>query len=295
MPGFQDGSSPVALSIDVEDWFHSENIKPVMPRESWDAAEFRVERNTRKMLDILRESGAHATFFILGWVAEKCPALVRAIADDGHEIASHGYAHELVYTLTPEAFRSDVLRARELLQDISGVVVRGYRAPCFSITNWAIPILRDVGYSYDSSVVNTIAHDRYGHLDGFVASELIAPLEKDFYEVCVSCVRVGRRGVPWGGGGYFRLVPYRLWTWGVDSIRRSGEPYVFYIHPWEIDPGHPRMAGISMTSQFRQRVNLSRCAARFRALTMSYRSITIGDLLESRVHEHDDNSSRVVT
>ena len=274
------GSGKTALSIDVEDWFHTSNMDGVIAREAWEQCELRVERNTMRMIEILDACDARATFFVLGWVAEKCPQLVRAIAAAGHEVASHGYAHELVYSLQPSAFRSDVLRSKQYLEDLTGKPVRGYRAPCFSITEWAIPILQDAGFDYDSSVVPTIAHDRYGRLNGMDASRPIVLLRDGFYEVGISCIKLGKRGIPWGGGGYFRLVPYLPWLWGVRRILRSGMPYIFYIHPWEIDAGQPHVPGIKAAHGFRQRVNLQRCEGRFAALVGAFEWIALCDLID---------------
>jgi polysaccharide deacetylase family protein (PEP-CTERM system associated) len=269
-----------ALSIDVEDWFHTDNLKDVIAAEAWESCELRVERNTMRMMEILQSANVRATFFVLGWVAERFPDLVRAIATAGHEVASHGYGHELVYSLQPSAFRSDVVRSKRYLEDITGKAVRGYRAPCFSITEWAIPILQDAGFDYDSSVVPTIAHDRYGGLSGMHAGRPIVLLRNGFYEVCISCLRLGKRGIPWGGGGYFRLVPYRLWLHGARTILHSGMPYIFYIHPWEIDPGQPRVAGMKATNWFRQRVNLHRCEERFAALVGAFEWMPLCELID---------------
>lgn len=274
------GSGKVALSIDVEDWFHTANLNGVIAREAWERCESRVERNTMRMMEILDTCKTRATFFVLGWVAEKCPQLVRAIAAAGHEVASHGYAHEPIYSIRPSEFRSDVLRSKQYLEDLTGKAVRGYRAPSFSITEWAIPILQDVGFDYDSSAVPTVAHDRYGRLNGMDAGEPIVLLRDGFYEVCISCIQLGKRGIPWGGGGYFRFVPYLAWVWGVRRILRSGTPYIFYIHPWEIDAGQPRVAGIKATNQFRQRVNLQRCEGRFAALVSEFEWIPLCDLID---------------
>jgi polysaccharide deacetylase family protein (PEP-CTERM system associated) len=269
-----------ALSVDVEDWFHAHNLRDVVSREAWESCELRVERNTMRMLEILQASNARATFFVLGWVAERCPQLVRAIAAAGHEVASHGYGHELVYSLGPREFRSDVVRSKKYLEDLTGKAIRGYRAPSFSITDWAIPILQDVGFDYDSSVVQTVAHDRYGRLSGMHAGRPIVSLRNGFHEVCVSCIRLGKLGIPWGGGGYFRLVPYPLWLQGVRTILRSGMPYIFYIHPWEIDPGQPRVTGIKATHRFRHRINLHRCEKRFAALVGDFKWMPVCDLID---------------
>jgi polysaccharide deacetylase family protein (PEP-CTERM system associated) len=274
------GAGQAALSIDVEDWFHVENLKGVIARDSWERCELRVERNTMRMIELLDACKARATFFVLGWVAEKCPQLVRAIARAGHEVASHGYGHDLVYSLRPSEFRADVLRSKRHLEGLIGKPIRGYRAPCFSITDWAVPILQDAGFDYDSSVVPTLAHDRYGQLRGMDAGRPIVPLREGFYEAGISCIRFGRRGLPWGGGGYFRLVPYRLWCQGVRMILRSGMPYVFYIHPWEIDPGQPRVKGLDVASRFRHRVNLHRCEQRFAALVDAFAWMPLCDLID---------------
>jgi polysaccharide deacetylase family protein (PEP-CTERM system associated) len=246
----------------------------------WEDCESTVERNTMRILEILEARKVGATFFVLGWVAERFPEMIRAIAAAGHEIASHGYNHELVYSLTPEAFRADVARSRALLEQISGRPVKGYRAPCFSITEWAIDILHDEGYTYDSSMMPTIAHDRYGRLDGIDARHAIVELREGFTEVCVSCISLGGKGIPWGGGGYFRLSPFSLWMKVIASIRVAGLPYFFYIHPWEIDPDHPCPGGIGAVNRFRQRINQSRCEQRFVALANAFKWTTIGDLIK---------------
>lgn len=268
------------MSVDVEDWFQVENLKPVIPRASWDARERRVERNTMRILDLLDEQEVKGTFFILGWVAERHPGLIRRIADAGHEIACHGYGHDLLYTLTEPEFRADIDRCKKLLEDVTGAPVLGYRAPSFSITDWAVPILQEMGFQYDSSVFPTVAHDRYGRLTGVDAGRPILELRPDFYEVCISCLPVGNRGLPWGGGGYFRMIPYLPWQAGVRRILGTGAPYVFYIHPWEVDPGQPRVDGLGRLSRFRHYVNLDRCEDRFRSLVAGFQWTTIKSILD---------------
>lgn len=270
-----------AMSVDVEDWFQVENLKPVIPRSSWDSRERRVERNTMRILELLEEGEARATFFVLGWVAERHPGLIRRIAEAGHEIASHGYGHDLLYKLTEAEFRADVDRSKKLLEDTTGKQVVGYRAPSFSITDWAVSILRDMGFEYDSSVFPTVAHDRYGRLSGVDAGEPILELRPNFFEVCISCLPLGNRGLPWGGGGYFRMIPYLPWQAGVRRILSSGSPYVFYIHPWEIDPGQPRVAGLGRLSRFRHYLNLDRCEDRYRALVSDFQWTTVKSVLEN--------------
>lgn len=274
-----------AMSIDVEDWFQVENLKGVVPRQTWDQCQSRVERNTDRMLEAMARTrgGVRSTCFVLGWVADRFPALVKRIAAAGHEIASHGYGHELIYKQKPEEFRADVERSKKLLEDQTGQRVTGYRAPSFSITDWSIDILRDLGFEYDSSSFPTVAHDRYGKLSGMHAGVPVQEIRPGFQEVCVSCLTLGKKGVPWGGGGYFRLIPYPVFKRGVSRILAGGRPYVFYIHPWEIDPGQPRMDGLGRTSRFRHYVNLGRCEARFQALLRDFEWGTVREVMEGEL------------
>jgi polysaccharide deacetylase family protein (PEP-CTERM system associated) len=268
-----------AMSIDIEDWFHVENLKGIIARDTWDERELRVERNVDIMLQAMADRGVRSTCFVLGWVAEKCPALIKRIADEGHEIASHGYGHDLVYSLTPEQFHEDIERSTKHLRDLTGQPVTGYRAPSFSICDWAIDVLQEHGITYDSSAFPTVAHDRYGKLTGMDAGHPIVELRDGFHEMCISCLTLGTRGVPWGGGGYFRLFPYPLFRRGVRRILRHGHPYVFYIHPWEIDPGQPRMDGLKKSYAFRHYVNLGRTERRFAQLLGDFQWTTMHDLL----------------
>ena len=279
-----DGGRAV-LSIDVEDWFHVENLRPAIPRESWGERQLRVERNVDRMLELMDAAGGvRATWFVLGWVADRSPDVVRRIAAAGHEVASHGYGHELLMTLTPDAFRLDIERSRAVLEDLAGTPVRGYRAPSFSITDWAIPVLQESGFLYDSSVFAATGHDRYGRLAGVRAGDSVVEIVPGFYEVGVSCLAVGSVGLPWGGGGYFRLLPYGVFLRGLRHVLKR-RPYVFYIHPWEIDPGQPRISGLPPTFRFRHYVGLARCEARFAALLRDVRWSTMFELVEStRVH-----------
>ena len=267
------------MSIDVEDWFHVENLKPAIPRESWKGRQLRVERNTDRILELLDEHDTRGTFFILGWVAESSPSLVQRIAAAGHEVACHGYGHRLVYELSEREFRDDVRRCKELLEELAGIAVRGYRAPSFSITDWAVPILRELGFTYDSSAFPTFAHDRYGRLSGLSPGRQVIELEPGFHEVCISCLMVGSRGLPWGGGGYFRLLPYGVFRRGVAHIRRSGEPYVFYMHPWEIDPDQPRVSGLSRLDAFRHYVGLAHTEPRFKSLLGDFRWTSVASVV----------------
>jgi polysaccharide deacetylase family protein (PEP-CTERM system associated) len=284
------GSAPHAvMSIDVEDWFQVENLKAVIPRDTWKTRQLRVERNMDRMLAAMAEKGVRSTCFVLGWIADRCPSLVKRIAAEGHEVASHGYNHEMLDTLSQEKFRADVERSKSLLEDLIGKEVIGYRAPAFSIKDWSIPILEDVGFAYDSSAFPTVAHDRYGRLTGMDAGQPLAELRPGFHEVCVSCLRIGSRGLPWGGGGYFRLIPYPIFRRGVQRILRTGQPYVFYIHPWEIDPGQPRVEGVARSYRFRHYVGLESCERRFGLLLGDFRWSTMAELVEA--WKQDGNSA----
>lgn len=275
--------APLAvMSIDVEDWFQVENLKAGVPRDSWETRERRVERNTRRMLELMAKHGVKSTCFILGWVAERHPQLIRDIAAAGHEIASHGYGHELIYEIGPERFREDIRRSKGLLEEISGRRVEGYRAPNFSITDWAIDILRDEGFTYDSSSFPSLGHDRYGRLSGMPVGAPGAQISAGFREVCVSCLPLFGRNIPWGGGGYFRMIPYGIFARGVGAILRKNTPYVFYIHPWEIDPDQPRISGIKRSYAFRHYVNLARCESRWEALLASRKWTSVEALLAAR-------------
>lgn len=268
------------MSIDVEDWFQVENLKSVIDRDSWDDRERRVECNTDRMLELMAERDVTCTCFILGWIADRHPELIKRIAEGGHEIASHGYGHELIYNLSQDEFRQDIDRTKKLLEDLTGQKVSGYRAPSFSITDWAIPILQDVGYTYDSSAFPTVAHDRYGKLTGMEAGKPIVTLREGFTEICISCVSLAGRGIPWGGGGYFRLLPYPIFRRGVKRILKRGMPYIFYIHPWEIDPGQPRLKRLKKSHAFRHYVNLDKCESRWSQLLNDFQWTTMAKLLE---------------
>jgi polysaccharide deacetylase family protein (PEP-CTERM system associated) len=272
------------MSIDVEDWFHVENLRPVIRRDSWNERQLRVERNTDRILELIadRGGGVRGTFFVLGWVATRRPHLVRRIADAGHEVASHGYGHEVLDALSPTSFRADVERSKGVLEDLTGTEVRGYRAPSFSIQEWAIPILQELGFAYDSSLFPSFGHDRYGKLAGITAEKPIVELTEGFFEVSISCLTVASRALPWGGGGYFRLLPYSVFVRGARQILQSGRPYVFYLHPWEIDPGQPRVEGVRGIYRFRHYVGLHRCETRFTSLLRDFRWTTIAELLRGR-------------
>lgn len=282
-----------AMSIDVEDWYHVENLRRVVPRHTWQAQQLRVDRAMDHMLELMAKWNVKATCFVLGVVAERAPELVRRIADAGHEIASHGHRHELVSELKPAEFRADVAESKQLLEDMTGQRVRGYRAPSFSLTEWAFPILRDVGFEYDSSLFpTTIAHDRYGKLAWLNAREGPIVRHGGLTEVSMSCLSLGAHALPWAGGGYFRLMPYRVFKLGVERILSSGKPYVFYIHPWELDVTQPRLGGLRRTERIRHYLNLEKTESRWISLLRDFRWMTIGELL-SQLEEMRDGVGQI--
>ncbi|HEX8126259.1 MAG TPA: XrtA system polysaccharide deacetylase [Allosphingosinicella sp.] len=248
-----------ALSVDVEDWFQVGAFETVIGRDQWEGLEHRVERNGNAVLDLFAEAGVKATFFTLGWVAERHPALVRRAAAEGHEIASHGWDHQRVFNLGEEGFRADLRRAHAAIRDAAGVEPKGYRAPSFSIdvrTPWAHRILAEQGYSYSSSVA-PVAHDHYGWREAprFAHRPLA---DSDLIELPVTTVELAGRRMAAGGGGFFRLLPYRFSSWAIDRVNRDEErPAVFYFHPWEIDPGQPRVAAAPLKSRLRHYSRLS--------------------------------------
>ena len=249
-----------ALSVDVEDWFQVGAFENVIDRSSWDSLTPRVERNGRAVLDLFERAGVKGTFFTLGWVAERYPGLMRRVVEAGHEIASHGWDHRRVFTMSPEEFRIDLRRARTAIEDACGVTPAGYRAPSFSIdrrTPWAHHVLAEEGYGYSSSVA-PIRHDHYGWPEAprFAYRPLA---DADLLELPVTTVELGGRRMAAGGGGFFRLLPYRFSSWAVSRVNEGDErPAVFYFHPWEIDPGQPRVAHAPLRSRFRHYTNLGK-------------------------------------
>jgi len=248
-----------ALSVDVEDWFQVGAFERVIDRSDWDRLPSRVERNSEAVLALFEHAGVKGTFFTLGWVAARFPALLRRVADAGHEIASHGWDHKRVFTMDAVSFRADLERARRAIEDATGQSPKGYRAPSFSIdrrTPWAHPVLADLGYTYSSSVA-PLKHDHYGWPEA--PRFAFRPLgDSDLIELPVTTVEVGGRRYAAGGGGFFRLLPFRFSSWAIERVNRAeGRPAVFYFHPWEIDPGQPRVAKAPLRSRLRHYSRLS--------------------------------------
>jgi polysaccharide deacetylase family protein (PEP-CTERM system associated) len=261
-----------ALTIDVEDYFQVSAFAPYIRRSEWDARECRVERNVNRLIDILAERDVKATFFTLGWVAERYPQLIRRMVEQGHELASHGYGHERASDLDRAAFTHDVTRAKHLLEDIGGRPVLGYRAPSFSIGTgnlWAFDVLAEAGYTYSSSIY-PIKHDHYGMPDSPRFAYRVGG--SGLLEVPVTTLRMMNRNLPSSGGGYFRLLPYALSRWMIGQVNREDrEPAIFYCHPWEFDVDQPRIPGIDAKTRFRHYVNIGRMEDRLRSLLQDFR------------------------
>lgn len=261
-----------ALSVDVEDYYQVQALAEAFPRTIWNGCISRVENSTALILDILETAGVHGTFFTLGCIARRHPGLVRRIAAAGHEIASHGLGHRRVDSQTPEEFRSDIRQAKAILEDCGGRPVRGYRAATFSVgphTPWAWPILEEEGYAYSSSVY-PVVRDFYAFPDAPRRPYRPAGTSS-LIEIPIATVRLLGRNWPCGGGGYFRLLPYNASRRAIARINREGAPAVFYIHPWELDPGQPRPAGVPLKSRLRHYLNLSRTAGRLSRLAKDFR------------------------
>ena len=259
-----------AMSVDVEDYFQVSAFAPHIARADWERLPCRVERNVDLILGLLDESGAKATFFTLGWIAERHPTVVRRIAGHGHEVASHGYGHERASDLSPERFREDITRAKKLLEDLSGTEVCGYRAPSFSISRrnwWAVDEIRAAGYRYSSSIY-PVKHDHYGMPE---APRFPYRLHDMLWELPPTTVPLLGRNWPAAGGGWFRLLPYGVSRWLLRRVNdKEQAPCMFYFHPWELDPDQPRQSGVGLKTRFRHYVNLERMEVRLRRLLRDF-------------------------
>jgi len=284
-----------ALTIDVEEHFQAHAYERVIDRRDWERLPSRVAANTRRVMALLAAHGVRATFFVLGWVAERHPELVREVAAAGHEVASHGYAHELLYRQEPEAFRADLGRSLEALRRaVPGTEVLGYRAPAFSLTDdslWALPILREYGLRYDSSLLPLGARAagqgsrlRGGKRHGVRgAGRFAARLHDGLWEFPVSTLRVAGRNWPVAGGGFFRLFPLWVTRGAIRRINAEGEPAIVYLHPWELDPQEPPVTGVAALARFRHRVNLDRTEERLRRLLSTYAFAPLREVFAARL------------
>jgi polysaccharide deacetylase family protein (PEP-CTERM system associated) len=299
-----------SLTIDIEDYFQVSAFERCVSRDCWDRYSLRVEDNTKRILDILDEYQIHGTFFILGWIAEKCPSLVKNISIKGHEIASHGFGHQRIYNQTRTEFRDDIRKSKAILEEITGGKIYGYRAPSYSIsmdTLWAYDELLEAGYLYDSSVF-PIQHDLYGipnwprfpftiekSLDGtwmpkealstHLNANIFSRHSDKIVEFPITTFSMGGKNIPIAGGGYFRLFPYPFTRWGLRRINRGeGCPFVFYLHPWELDPNQPRINGASPKSRFRHYLNLQKTESRLKRLLNDFSFASINEVFMYKVN-----------
>ena len=271
-----------AMTVDVEDYFHVAALAGSIDRSRWDEMEYRAEGSTRRLLDLFAAADLRATFFVLGWVAKRSPALVREIHSRGHEIASHGMSHKLVYDQTPEEFARETYESKALLEDIIGAPVLGYRASTYSITKrslWALDILKEAGFIYDSSIF-PIRHDLYGIPDAPLApARITTPKGASIVEFPMSTAPMFGARIPVSGGGYFRLLPYWLTRAGLRKLNdQLHRPFIFYLHPWEVDPQQPRVR-THWKSRLRHYTNLDRCEARLLRLVQEFRFARVRDVL----------------
>lgn len=305
----------ILLTIDVEDWFQVENFKKWIPFSSWPSQELRVERNTHRILDILDSielkapapllkniksdllikhnpgprQNPKATFFVLAWVAERLPDLVREIYSRGHEVASHGYYHRLCNIEPKEDLKKDLITSKKLLEDIIGAPVYGYRAPNFSIDNDVLQLIKKCGYVYDSSFNSFEMNKRYGRID-LRADEkngISFKISDTFHELPISNIKLGDFTLPWGGGGYFRLVPFFFFKYGIQAALKKENAYLFYIHPWEIDPDQPKVYEAAFYYRFRHYINIKKTHLKFNSLIKTFskcRFITCAQYLGKTAH-----------
>lgn len=270
------------MSVDVEDYYQVSAFAKSVATSEWEQYESRVVANTQRLLDLFAEKKVKATFFVLGWVADREPQLVKKIHRQGHEIASHGYSHQLIYNQTPEVFKEETIKSKQLLEDLIGEEVLGYRAASYSITKrnlWALDILAEAGFVYDSSIF-PIRHDRYGIADAkTIPHKLATPNGAELVEFPLTTRRMGNLNIPVAGGGYFRLYPYFLTRHFLKAVnKKQGEQFVFYLHPWEVDPQQPRIEA-SWFSKFRHYNNLEKCESRLSNLMDDFNFTTMKAVL----------------
>lgn len=292
-------SRRILLTIDVEDWFQVENFKDQIPFSKWSSYEFRAEQNVSILLDMLDGASERfmggkpikATFFVLGWIAERSPGLVKKIVHRGHEVASHGYGHDLCNHMIPRDLDQDLILSRSILEDAIGQRVSGYRAPSFSINDPILDRIEAAGYRYDSSYNSFSLHGRYGRMDASKGRRAGIAIRRPsgFFELPVSNLTIGGQVLPWGGGAYFRLIPFPLFRQGIQRIISRQGAYLFYLHPWEIDPGQPRVKGASLFRKFRHYTCLGRTGKKLAAMARAFSDcawVSCRDYLEEKTGSH---------
>jgi polysaccharide deacetylase family protein (PEP-CTERM system associated) len=288
-----------AMSIDVEDYFHVAALAKVIHPDQWGSLPSRVEQNTERLLALFERNNVKATFFVLGWVADKYPQLVRKIAAGGHEVASHGYSHQLIYSQTPDVFREETMRSKALLEDIIGAEVSGYRAASYSITHkslWALDILAECGFTWDSSIF-PVRHDNYG-IPGSPRAPYTIETEKGHLlrEFPLTTAKIGGLSIPAAGGGYFRQFPYPVFRYLFNNASGGGSrPQMFYLHPWEIDPDQPRYNNASWFSRFRHYTNLDKCEHRLERLMQDFHFGTVSQSYDAYKPESSQSGTRLTT
>lgn len=272
-----------ALTVDVEDYFQVSAFAKNVNQQDWDKYPLRVEKNTQRLMDIFDDAQVKATFFVLGWVADRNRGLIKEIAQRGHEVASHGYSHQLIYNQSQKVFREETIRSKLLLEDITQAPVRGYRAASYSITKdslWALDIIAEAGFDYDSSIF-PVRHDRYGIPDAKEAPHIIkTPNGQSLVEFPLSTAKIFNYKLPIAGGGYFRLYPYALSRAGLRQVNSRKQPFIFYLHPWEIDPDQPNIE-TGWLSRFRHYNNLDKCESRLQRLMKDFEFGTVFEVLDS--------------
>ncbi len=270
-------------TFDIEDWFHAENVRASLPDADPDSLEARLEPNAHELLDILAETGARSTMFVLGWVAERYPAIVRRIVEDGHEVASHTHLHRNLNQLSRDEVIRELAQAKEALEQVTGLAVRGVRAPNFSVSDDVLDVLAEAGYWYDSSYFGFKQHDRYGHISMTIEADApVVEVRPGLLEIQMTRVPVGPLMVPWAGGAYFRLIPYWVYRRGVAKQLRSTSWFTFYLHPWELDAEETAPPGMSRSLRFRAYTGRARVRHDLRRLVSEFGSSRIDEALRDR-------------
>ncbi|TMK19524.1 MAG: DUF3473 domain-containing protein [Actinobacteria bacterium] len=284
--GLEDAAVPAiqqkrfCATFDIEDWFHAENVRANLPTHDWDRLESRLEPNVHELLDILAAARVRSTFFVLGWVAERYPAVVQRIVDDGHEIASHTYLHRNLNQLTPDEIKEELGRSKDRLEQVAGSEVLGVRAPNFSVSDLVLDLVAEAGYRYDSSYFGFTQHDRYGQISATVPpGATVTEIRPGLLEIQMTRVPIATIHVPWAGGAYFRLIPYPVFRWGVAKHLRSNPWFTFYFHPWELDPDEIPPAGMPRTLRFRAYTGRGRTRRDLRRLVTEFGSCRIDEAL----------------
>jgi len=285
----EDGAVPTTerkrflASFDIEDWFHAENVRASLPTHDWDQLESRLEPNVHELLDILAAVQARSTFFVLGWVADRFPGVVRRIVDEGHEVASHTYLHRNLNRLPPDEVREELRRSKDRLEQVAGSEVRGVRAPNFSISDVVLDLIAETGYRYDSSYFGFEQHDRYGKLSAAIPpGEPVTEVRPGLLGIQMTRVAIATAQVPWAGGAYFRLIPYPVFRWGVARHLRSNPWFTFYFHPWELDPDEVPPSGMPRSLRFRAYTGRRRTRRDLRRLLTEFGSSRIDEALRGR-------------